>query len=62
MDSQEDNGYVKISGFKGMWTLDEVIELLHQCGLKVKVSMYTKEDDRLISRDDSSNQVKREVI
>ncbi len=61
MESQRDNGYVTLSGFKGIWTLDEVVELLHRVGLKVKIVLSTKEDDRLIGREKSSNQVEKEV-
>ena len=56
-----DNGHVTLSGFKGIWTLDEVIELLHQVGLKVRIVLSTKEDNRLIERDKSSNRVEKEV-
>ena len=60
---EEGNGYIRISGFKGIWTLQEVVELLHRAGLKVKISMATKEEDRIIEREDSSNLVvKKEVI
>lgn len=59
---REDNGHITLSGFKGIWTLDEVIELLHQAGLKVKIVMSTKGDDRLIEREKSSNRVEKEVI
>jgi 3-polyprenyl-4-hydroxybenzoate decarboxylase len=58
---EEGNGYIRISGFKGIWTLEEVIELLHQAGFKVKIVMSTKEEDRLIKREESSNQVVKEV-
>jgi len=54
---RKDNGYIKISGFKGLWTLDEVINLLQFCGLKVKISMSTKGDDPLVSGKDSPNLV-----
>jgi hypothetical protein len=57
----KDNGYIVLDGFKGIWTLDEVVKMLQSNGLKVKIKMSTKEDDRLISRDDSSNLVEKEV-
>jgi hypothetical protein len=57
----KDNGYIVLDGFKGVWTLDEVVKMLQSNGLKVKIKMSTKEDDRLISRDDSSNLVEKEV-
>jgi hypothetical protein len=53
---KRDNGYIVVSGFKGIWTLNEVIELLHHAGLKVRIVM-TKGDDRIIERDDSLDQV-----
>lgn len=61
MDSRGNNGYITLNGFKGVWTLEEVVELLHQAGLKVKITMSTKEEDRLIEREDPSNQVVKEV-
>lgn len=60
MESQkeEGNGYVRVSGLKGIWTLDEVIDLLHQAGLKVRIVMAStmaKEDDRDSEREKASN-------
>jgi hypothetical protein len=55
------NGYIKISGLKGIWTLEEVIELIHSIGFKVKITLSTKEDDRVCGRDESSNLVEKEV-
>jgi len=59
---QNNDGYVSISGFKGIWTLDEVVKLLQDLDFKVRITMSTKEEDLLISRDESSNLVEGEVI
>ncbi len=50
-----DDHYIKLSGFKGIWTLDEVVKLLHEYGLKVKIVMSAKKEDLLPDRDESFN-------
>jgi len=45
MDSlKRDNEYIKVSGFKGIWTLESVIELLQACNIKVNIFMGIKEN------------------
>jgi len=38
---------VLVNGNKGVWTLDEVVSLLGECGVKVKVSFSLKEAFKL---------------
>lgn len=40
------NGHISINGFKGIWTLNEIITLLQDHGLKVRVVLAQKGDDR----------------
>jgi hypothetical protein len=36
--------YIEINGMKGMWTLDEVIKLIQDNNLKVKIIFDPKKD------------------
>jgi len=47
----DNNGYIKLNGFKGIWTLESVVKLLQACEIKVNVSMGIKEDFILLEKD-----------
>ena len=57
----DNNGYIKLNGDKGLWTLEEVIELLHFNSIKVKVIIGAKPGDRELDEQIQVNPVVKEV-
>jgi hypothetical protein len=62
VENNNGNGYVVLNGMKGIYTMEEVVELLHLHNLKVKISLATKEDEHLSRATESSSQVEKGVI
>lgn len=40
---EENNGYIELNGMKGIWTLNEIIDLLQAHNLRIKVVMSPKD-------------------
>ncbi len=61
MNSEQNNGYVRLNGRKGIYTMEEVINLLHDHGLKVRVILSAKGDYRDLNGIESPNLAEKEV-
>jgi hypothetical protein len=56
------NGHIRINGLKGIWTLEEVLDLLSSNNLKVKIIISTsKPGDRESDEQIQVNPVVKEV-
>lgn len=54
MDNSNGNGYIRLNGNKGIWVLESVIELLHACGIKIKLDMDMEKNTNFIKPGDFS--------
>ncbi len=46
---------INLNGLKGIYTLDEVIDLLHDAGVKVKIEMHKNGTSHIVNGEDYRN-------